>query len=111
MNMKTKGFLQSLTPRATVSYMTRYGLVVRSRSFPRKVNTEAAQRSRATFRLASRLWRALTDTERAALGPARRPGQQRARAATIQVANRTRPLRQNKLRPRCRWPGVCQAPA
>jgi hypothetical protein len=38
--MKAKGFLQSFTPGATVSYMTRYGLVVRRRSFPRQVNSE-----------------------------------------------------------------------
>jgi hypothetical protein len=68
MNMKAKGFLQSLTPGATVSYMTRYGLVVRRRSFPRQVYSEAAQRSRASFGLATQQWRALTDAERAAWG-------------------------------------------
>jgi len=48
--------------------MTRYGLVVRRRSFPRQVHSEAAQRSRASFGLATQQWRALTDTERAAWG-------------------------------------------
>src|ERR1035437_6802443 len=84
--MKAKGFLQSLTPGATVSYMTRYGLVVRRRSFPRQVNSEAAQRSRASFGLATQQWRALTDAERAAWG--RRTAQASNRAGLEQ----SRPL-------------------
>jgi hypothetical protein len=45
--------------------MTRYGVVVRARSWPRSVNSEAQRRTKQSFACYSQLWQGLSDPERA----------------------------------------------
>jgi hypothetical protein len=64
--MKIQGPIPSGTSNDTVSYMTRYGAVVRARSCPSRSNTPAQRRTRQHFAYYSQLWQRLSDPERAA---------------------------------------------
>jgi hypothetical protein len=64
--MKVQGTIPSGTSNNTVSYMTRYGAVVRARSWHSPVYSAAQSRAQASFRYYSQLWQTLSDPERAA---------------------------------------------
>lgn len=64
--MKMQGTIPSGTLNNTVSFMTRYGVVVRSRAWHNSVYSEAQFRVKQTFTYYSQIWRTLSDQERAA---------------------------------------------
>jgi hypothetical protein len=80
--MKVQGTIPSGTLNNAVSYMTRYGVVVRSRSWHSSVYSEAQGRTKDSFRYYSQLWRTLSDPERAAWNKGATKTRSRPRAAT-----------------------------
>ena len=64
--MKVKRIIPSGKLHNTVSFMTRYGAVVRARGWHSSVYSEAQTRVKHTFTYYSQIWRTLSDPERAA---------------------------------------------